>query len=449
MSSDKSFQHLNLNNEWPGFRLDGLSNDGGTLRLQRASGSRYAECGTFLAGPIGIDRAETVWHRLQVMPAGLPQGTHVQFFSYSSDDMDGIGTNVPASPVLCTGASHVDNLLAAGNTPLNQWRSAPRDQCDYLILNQPGRYLWLSGILQGEGTSSPQIRQIRIRYNRESWLNHLPSVHQQDERNRFFLKRALALFEAMLADQEQLVEQLPRLFDPGAVPNQGAPDSWLDWLASTLAFPMDEKWSEGKRRSALANAFQLQSRRGTVESMRQSIKLYANATAHISEPQRRAQLWSLGQNSTLGFSTMLSPAHAQGAVVGTTATLDQSHLIEAEDFGSPLFEDIAHHFHVQVYAADVPDARSMEQVKMLVEREKPAHTTYHLGRIEANMRVGSQARIGIDSIVGHAGRAVVTGAARLGSGSILPAEEGLKIGKSVRIGYSKMIGEEDKDGGDE
>ena len=39
-----------------------------------------------------------------------------------------------------------------------------------------------------------------------------------------------------------------------------------------------------------------------------------------------ATLWSLGETSTLGFTTVLAPGPAQGAVIGTSATLDQSHL---------------------------------------------------------------------------------------------------------------------------
>lgn len=446
MNSDTTFQHLNLNNEWPAFQLDGLTIDAGAIRLEPGGGTPFVECGTFLAGPITIDQAETVWHRLQVTPARLPPRTHIQLLSYSSDVMNGAGANVPVSPVSCLGVSSFPNS-AAGLAPLNQWKPAPRDGFDFLLLNEPGRYLWLSAILQGDGTASPSLQQIRVSYNRDSWLRHLPSVHQQDPRNSFFLRRALALFEGMLTDQERLLGRMPHLFDAGAAPNQGAPTSWMDWLSGMLAFPLDEVWSEEKRRSALAHAFQLHSRRGTVESLRQSLELYANAGAHITEPQRQAKLWSLGENSGLGFGTMLAPAHADGAVIGTTATLGQSHLIDAEDFGSPLFEDIAHHFCVQVYAADVPDERSMDAVERLIDREKPAHTTYHLCRIGANMRVGFQARIGIDSIVGHAGDDIITGSARLGTGSILPAEEGTKIGKNVRIGYSKITEQNKESGG--
>ena len=72
---------------------------------------------------------------------------------------------------------------------------------------------------------------------------------------------------------------------------------------------------------------------------------------------------------------MLAPAHAQGAVVGTTATLDQSHLVTNEDFGVPLFEDVAHQFSVQVYRGQVQCAETLPQVRAVIEREKPAHTT--------------------------------------------------------------------------
>ncbi len=97
---------------------------------------------------------------------------------------------------------------------------------------------------------------------------------------------------------------------------------------------------------------------------------------------------------------MLAPAHAQGAVIGTTATLDHSHLIAEQDDGAPLFEDIAHHFCVQLYAAELAHPSAIERVRQVLDREKPAHTTYHLCLIEARMRVGFQARVGIDTIVG-------------------------------------------------
>ena len=129
----------------------------------------------------------------------------------------------------------------------------------------------------------------------------------------------------------------------------------------------------------------------------------------LRNPVCKHALWSLGETSTLGFTTMLAPAHPQGAVVGTSATLGQSHLTRGDDFGAVLFEDVAHRFCVQVYCAELTRPGALADVQAVIEREKPAHTTYHLCVIEPHMRVGVQARVGIDAIVAEAPPAAQTG----------------------------------------
>ena len=71
----------------------------------------------------------------------------------------------------------------------------------------------------------------------------------------------------------------------------------------------------------------------------------------------------------------------------------------AEDFGAPLSDDYAHLFTVMVHAAQVPLAAQRQALRDLIEAEKPAHTDFQLCLIEPRMRVGVQARVGIDSIV--------------------------------------------------
>jgi hypothetical protein len=103
----------------------------------------------------------------------------------------------------------------------------------------------------------------------------------------------------------------------------------------------------------------------------------------------------------LGFTTVLAEANPQGAVVGSTATLDQSHLIAQEEFGAPLFDSVAYQFSVLVYAGDVRCAATLEAVRAVIEREKPAHTMSHLCVIEAgSLQVGFQSRLGIDTVLG-------------------------------------------------
>ena len=93
---------------------------------------------------------------------------------------------------------------------------------------------------------------------------------------------------------------------------------------------------------------------------------------------------------------MLAAAQPQGAVVGTTATLDYSNLITTEEFGTPLFEDVAHQFTVQISSAELRCPEAVARVRRVLDREKPAHTDYHLCTIQPRMRVGFQAMVGLD-----------------------------------------------------
>jgi hypothetical protein len=96
---------------------------------------------------------------------------------------------------------------------------------------------------------------------------------------------------------------------------------------------------------------------------------------------------------------MLAPGYAQGAVLDATATLDRSHLTSGNDCGSALFEDVAHRFCVEVYCAELTRADALEDARAVLDREKPAHTEYHLCVIEPRMRVGAQARVGVDAVI--------------------------------------------------
>jgi phage tail-like protein len=292
-------------------------------------------------------------------------------------------------------------------------------------------------VFSSDGRNTSRMAQLRVEYERQSWLRYLPAIYTPGERDPAFIHRSLALFQSMLDEQEDHLQTLPRLFDPLA-----APAGWLDWLAGWLAFELDETWSEEKRRQALQSAFQLQGLRGTVEGLRAMILLYTGAKARIIEPARSAHLWSLGETSTLGFTTMLVPAQAQGAVLATTADLGSSHLLAAEDYGAPLFSDLAHHFCVQVYAADIAGQAALERLERVVEREKPAHTTCCVQVIDAALRVGAQARLGVDAIVPPAAlEAVLDPAIELGVESVLPDDPRPNVlGSKSRLGIDATLG---------
>jgi hypothetical protein len=99
-------------------------------------------------------------------------------------------------------------------------------------------------------------------------------------------------------------------------------------------------------------------------------------------------------------------------VVGVSATLDQSHLTAAApSFGGALFEDVAHRFCVHIYCAELTTPGVLDAARAVLDREKPAHTEYHLCVIEPRMRVGAQARIGVDAVVSQGPPAMQLGTA--------------------------------------
>src|SRR5262249_10564649 len=102
-----------------------------------------------------------------------------------------------------------------------------------------------------------------------------------------------------------------------------------------------------------------------------------------------------------GFTTMLAPASASGAILDSTAVLDASNINDPGDpFGAALFEDVAYRFCVEVNAGELTRAGALAAVRAVIAREKPAHTVCELCIVQPRMRVGSQARVGFDSVIG-------------------------------------------------
>jgi phage tail-like protein len=377
----EGFFFLNTANAWPSFTFTGLDVDPQGLIRLAPSGTGYAAVGSFMGGPFQVAPGPAAWFRLAVFGETLPSGTHVQFFTYSADS----GTP-PYAP--------------SSNAPFAGWSAIPRDQLQAVISSQPALQLWVGGLVRGNGTATPSISQIRIDYGRNTYLKHLPAIYRRNAASRDLLERFLALTQSGVGNVHSEIENLPRLFDPFAAPASGYP-SWLGWLSDWLAWQTNQHWTEHQARLYLSEAFSLYSRRGTVAGLRRYLKIYAGINAHIIEPARHATLWSLGMNSTLGFSTMLAPGAAQAAVLGSTAILDGSSLPAPNaGFGSVLFSDLANRFCVLIFCGELTRPGALQDAKAVIEREKPAHTVCRLCVITAAMRVGLQAMVGVNAVVG-------------------------------------------------
>lgn len=402
------FLHLNDANSWTDFdRGTAIVIDHGALALKKV-GNTYLRSGAFLAGPITIGGEPVAWFRLRASMPPLGAGEHIELFTQATD--------APPAPVTLT-----DEMPFADP----KWHKAPRDLADVLIPGRrehskaplfpgaPSRQLWIGGVLRGNGATTPRIEQMRVDHGRDTSIGALPSVYRRDAVSCERLERLLALEETPFRELDAMIADLPALYDPAAAP-AGEPPAWLRWLAAWLDFDLTDRWSEKETRALVAAAFERYGARGTIEGLRRSIQIYTGVNARISEPAAAVRVWALAQTSTLGVTTQLASGSASGAVLDSTATLDASHLTRGDRFGATLFEDVAHRFCVDVYCADLRTPRLLEEVRAVLDREKPAHTVYSVRTIGARMRVGLQARVGVDAIVAG-GPALATVGTVLGS----------------------------------
>jgi phage tail-like protein len=417
------------------------------IRLRTDAG--YATRGLFWSDAISVSAAGSEWHRVQAVCGPLAANAHLRLFFHASDVLN---DQPPTDP----GAAN----------PFSDARWKPTAQTpdpfagthDLFIGGPRMRYLWLGALFAGDGRNTPTVSQMLLEFDHDGYLNNLPALYQTEPRSRDFLLRFLALTETFFQDLENKIEGLSALFDPDAVPNE-----FLPWLATWLAVELDEKSDAHTQRKLIASAFERYGRRGTVAGLRESLRLFAGVAGIIQEPILNAAWWSLPssapacgcreaahggpetewqntQNSVLGATTMLAGSAPQGAVLGSTATLDYSTLINNEEFGSPLFAGVAHQFTVRIYRSALACPETMSRVRAVLDREKPAHTDYHVCVIEPRLRVGFQASVGVDAVVGGSAQDLKLGGGILNGYDVIGGEPGGRLGSQNRIGIETRLG---------
>jgi phage tail-like protein len=133
----------------------------------------------------------------------------------------------------------------------------------------------------------------------------------------------------------------------------------------------------------------------------------------------------------------------RGAIVDVgSAVVGASGPLSASDYGAMLLAEHAHLFTVVVPAAMCGDERRRAALRQVIDAEKPAHTDYHLCFPEARLRVGFQARLGIDAIVAEGPPPLRLDETALGRDSFLSDAPpgGGRVTARARLGQTTMIG---------
>lgn len=402
--------------------------------------SAFVSSGQLTAGPLDAgERSE--WERVAVQ-AELPERCGVRLQTFTTDDP----AAVPTSPDWIE-ALALDTLLPPLTLPSN---------------GQPhrGRYLWLRVLLTSDDRrTSPRLIQIHAETPGESYMKFLPAIYSREDAERGFLERWLEMFRSELGDLELELEEMPRRFEPAL-----APEDHLGWLASWLAFDPPAGLTTEEMRSLLLRIHQLYDRRGTPFGVSEFAHLYSGGRPLIIEGFRERHIWQLGHTSALGCDTALAPALPNGLIVPDkgdlsgdykqncdgTGSLVVGDIVVGEcgplaetDLGEPLFSDTAFRFTVLIPAGQIRKPDMRQALSDTIESEKPAHTDFHLCFVEADMRVGFQSRIGIDSIVADPPEPLALSGSWLGLDSFLGADAGDdgagRVGANARLGRDTFL----------
>ncbi|MDQ3779337.1 MAG: phage tail protein [Chloroflexota bacterium] len=393
----------------------------------------YVRSGLAWGGPFGrFTPATKRWHSLRATMVALAEGAHIQFFVHTTND-----------PV-------VNPVIEEAGTdpfPASDWMAGPDDLESFLIDRLEASYLWVGMQFSSEGATSPLVEQIRIEFDHLSSVAHLPAIFSEDAVPDAFLPRYLALAESLFADVEAETDSLTRLLDP-----LGGPEELVGQLARWLGLDISPDWDDASLRDAIRHAYAESANRGTARGLREAVHRYTGVDVSIEEPIQQAGWWALAADETsplaeqgtsiLGVTTMLVAAEPQGAVLGSTATINRSHLIGNDEYGAPLFEGLAHRFMVRLHQGATASSDRSRAVEALIEREKPAHTDYQLCQIEPRFVAGMQSRIGIDAIVGGdplPSRFDDDGVA-LGVDLVLGGDPPGRIGDRGEIGVTTLLG---------
>jgi len=315
-----------------------------------------------------------------------------------------------------------------------------------LILAPPGRYGWLRITLFGDGSASPALRSIDVEYPRISLRRYLPAAFGADAASADFADRMLAIFDTGLREIEARIDRQAAWFDPRSAPSGsgGGPD-FLSWLASWIGITFDRRWPEARRRSLLRLAGRLFACRGTFNGLRGSLLLWlgwdrleaifpgrarcAPACAPAPPPAPLPLLilehWKLRRWLHLGAGRLGDDAMLWGSrllgrsVLGQSARAGATRLDAVRDPLRDPFHESAHKISLFLPACALATPSARGAALRLVGENKPAHVQARIVPVHPRMRIGIQASIGFDAVVGCWPRGVELGEAALGRGTIL------------------------------
>ena len=429
----------------------------GEPALPNADGAPiYQQQGSLVTKALDSAIHRCLWDRLAIC-GQFPDGTTVRAFVYTAE------TALP------------DAIIA--DLPPDAWSACPtlegpsESPWDAMLRASPGRYLWLRLELEGDGTTTPRLGDIRLVFPRISLRRYLPGTFGSDALAAEFTDRFLAIFDRGMRGIEGTIDDEAHFFDPLSTP---ANDSdrrrdFLSWLASWIGVTLDRSWPLERRRRYLKHVGALFQKRGTLPGLEQHLRLFLGMPEENEcppcppcgpctpcppprwQPPRlvlehyRLRRWlfvgrgRLGEQARLWGESIVNRSRLGGEQRGS-ARIGVTKLDTEQDPLRDPFYLYAHKFTVFAPAGLLRSAAAQRGLERMIRAERPAHTAYQIVYVEPRFRIGIQSMIGFDSAIGcYPDGGIRLAQARLGKATVLGGDAAMTVGKQARIGSTTRL----------
>jgi phage tail-like protein len=371
--------------------------------------AEFYQTGTWTSDWLDSGIYNCAWDVIELSGARMPAGSSIVVRTRTSNARQSIDEMLATADTVGSLGSWSDTPALVG-APQPDPNAPETFNSDVLIPSGAGQYLQLQLVLTGNGTATPLIRNMRLRFPRDSLLQYLPAVYSSPPAQRDFLDRYLSILQRTWSGIELNVDTFSRYLDPDSVP-----DPYLPWLAGWLNVRLEGTWTAAQNRRLLKAVPGLRKRWGTVAGMRDWLRVYLANLAQISPDdleklgipgivesfvERRRLRLADGGATLCETDALWSPSVERRFQVGV---FDREGEIEVVSTGDPqldVFQRYAHAFRVYVPSLLVrgPDDESL--LRRAVELQKPAHATYDLILVEPRFRLGDQSTLELDTVIG-------------------------------------------------
>ena len=240
-----------------------------------------------------------------------------------------------------------------------------------LVQSLPGRYLYLSLSMYGDGYTSSHIEAINIEGPRQSSLQWLPPAFHQDSQSRHFLDRFLSYFDVIFDQIGFQADHFARYLSPHSAPNE----AFLNWLASWFDWQFFPATPIDKKREIISELMAYYDERGTLNGLKRLLRWYTGLSSPFPQIIEHFVFdrWR-GQRDDFALAGRKRPL---------------------ADWAQ------AHHFTVLIPLAVAPTLALQQRLTLMITAQKPVHCDFTVEFFQSRCVVGCQATIGTDMVIGN------------------------------------------------